>query len=126
MIGIIFSYYNVYWIDSIIGIIISFWIIYTGSKVVIESYEVLMDQSIDNESKLKIEEVIYNFSNNIKMGKMSSIPIGYKYIIVLTIYVDGMMPTYEAHNITKELQRQIKRKVKKIDRVIIHVNPNKN
>jgi len=123
LVSILFSLINIYWIDSVAGILISFWIIFTGLKIINESYDVLMDQSIDNDSKLQIENIIYQHSKEIEMGKMSSIPIGYKYIIVLTIYVDGKMSTKDAHEITKILQTNIKNQVKRVDRVIIHVNP---
>ncbi|MBQ6840873.1 MAG: cation transporter [Bacilli bacterium] len=123
LISIIFAFFNIYWLDSVVGILISCWIIYSGIKIITESYEVLMDQSIDQESREKIEYIIHNYSKDIDMGSMSSIPIGYKYIIVLTIYVDGNMTTRKAHDITKELQTKIKKQVKRVDRVIIHVNP---
>ena len=123
LISVIFAFYNIYWFDSISGIIISVWIIISGINLIIESYNVLMDQSIDLESTNKIKEIISNFSKEIKMGKMSSIPIGNKYIIVLTIFIDGKTSTLEAHSKTKLLQKEITKKIKKIDRVIIHVNP---
>lgn len=123
MISIVFSFFNIYWVDSIVAMLISCWIIYTGFNIVVESYDVLMDQSIDEESQRKIENIIKSYSKDIDMGRMSSMPIGYKYIVVLTITVDGDMTTREAHNITKILQNKIKRSVKLVDRVIIHVNP---
>lgn len=123
LISISLSYLNIYFLDSIVGISISIVIIITGLKIIFESYQVLIDQSIDEESKNKIVKTIESYSGSIKMGTMSSIPIGYKFIVVATIFVDGNMTTKEAHDITKILQKDIKRKISKIDRVIIHVNP---
>jgi len=123
LLGIVFSFFNIYWVDPIVGMLISCWIIYTGLKIVTESYDILMDQSIGEESKYKIEKIISNYREDIEMGSMSSIPIGYKYIVVLTIFVNGNMTTRDAHDITKELQTKIKNKIKEVDRVIIHVNP---
>ena len=123
LLSVLFSLFNIYWFDSIVGMLISCWIIYTGLKIVNESYDVLMDQSIDEDSKNKICSIINKYSKDIDMGSMSSIPIGYKYIVVLTIYVDGNMTTKKAHDITKDLQEKIKKNIKIVDRVIIHVNP---
>lgn len=123
LIGIIFSYYDIFLIDKLIGIGISLWIMLTGIKILHESYNVLLDQSIDLDSKLQIENIVNNYNDVVKMGKLSSMPIGDSYIIVLTIYVHGDMPTRDAHKITKEIQAKIKKKIKLIDRVIIHVNP---
>jgi len=125
LISIFFSFYNIYYIDVIVSVLISGWIILTGFTILVESYNVLMDQSIDEENKKQIIKLVQEYSPKIEMGKLSSVPIGYKYIILLTIYVDGNMPTIEAHNITKDLQSLIKEHIKLVDRVIIHVNPKK-
>lgn len=101
LIGIIFSYYDIFLIDKLIGIGISLWIMLTGIKILHESYNVLLDQSIDLDSKLQIENIVNNYNDVVKMGKLSSMPIGDSYIIVLTIYVHGDMPTRDAHKITK-------------------------
>lgn len=123
LISILFSYYKIYFVDGIMGILISAWIIYTGYKIVIESYDVLIDSSIGEESELVIKNIVCNYSKNIQMGQLGSVPIGDKYIIVLTIFVDGNMTVSLSHKITKDLTKIIKQKLKKVDRVIVHVNP---
>ena len=49
--AIFLTRYNIYFIDGIVGIGISIWIFIVGVKIYKESYDVLMDSSIDNESK---------------------------------------------------------------------------
>ena len=122
LVSIILSKYNIYFFDAVGGIIISCYIIYTGFRIVDESYKVLMDQSIDRENQSKIEDIINKYPK-VNIGTISSIPIGYKYIVVLTIYVNEDMRVIDAHKITKDLQKKIKQKVKIVDRVVIHVNP---
>lgn len=51
LISILFTLINIYWFDSIVGIIISVRICFTGVKIFMESYNVLMDISIDSETK---------------------------------------------------------------------------
>lgn len=122
-ISIILSLFNIYWVDGVVGILISLWIIYTGYQIVVESYDVLIDASLDIDSTNKIKDTVNNFSTDIKMGSMSSIPIGDKYIVVLTVFVDENMTVRESHDITKKLTMKIKQRIRKVDRVIIHVNP---
>ena len=43
LVSIIASLYGIFWLDGIVGICISAWICYTGIKIFIESYNVLMD-----------------------------------------------------------------------------------
>jgi len=122
-IAILLTKYNIYFIDGIVGIGISIWILLTGIKIYKESYDVLMDSSIDNESKKMILEIIKSSKSVKRIGNLYSIPIGYRYIVVLTIFVDGAMQTKESHDITEELEKKILKKIDKIERVIVHVEP---
>jgi len=122
-IAIVLTKYNIYFIDGIVGIGISIWILLTGIKIYKESYDVLMDSSIDNESKKMILEIIKGSKSVKRIGNLYSIPIGYRYIVVLTIFVDGAMQTKESHDITEELEKKILKKIDKIERVIVHVEP---
>ena len=122
-ISIILSLFGVYWVDGIVGIGISFWIFYTGIKIFIESYNVLMDKSINPKIKEKIYAIIVKFDGVKEIIGMHTIPTGYKYILVLTIGVDGKMETFKSHSIADKLQKEIEDKFDVIDRVIVHVEP---
>lgn len=122
-VAIILTKYNIYFIDGIVGIGISIWILLTGIKIYKESYDVLMDSSIDNESKKMILEIIKGSKSVKRIGNLYSIPIGYRYIVVLTIFVDGAMQTKESHDITELLEKRILKQIDKIERVIVHVEP---
>ena len=122
-ISIILSLFGVYWVDGIVGIGISFWIFYTGIKIFIESYNVLMDKSINPKIKEDIYKIIIKFDGVKEIIGMHTIPTGYKYILVLTIGVDGKMETFKSHSIADKLQKEIEDKFDVIDRVIVHVEP---
>ena len=122
-ISIILSLFGLYWVDGIVGIGISFWIFYTGIKIFIESYNVLMDKSINPKIKEDIYKIITEFDGVKEIVGMHTIPTGYKYILVLTIGVDGKMETFKSHTIADNLQKEIEFKFDVIDRVIVHVEP---
>lgn len=122
-ISIILSLFGIHWVDGIVGIGISFWIFYTGIKIFIESYNVLMDKSINPETKEEIYSIIVKFNGVKEIIGMHTIPTGYKYILVLTIGVDGKMETFKSHSIADKLQKEIEDKFDVIDRVIVHVEP---
>lgn len=122
-ISIILSLFGVYWVDGVVGIGISVWIFYTGMKIFIESYNVLMDKSINPQIKEKIYAIIVKFDGVKEIIGMHTIPTGYKYILVLTIGVDGKMETFKSHSIADKLQKEIEDKFDVIDRVIVHVEP---
>lgn len=122
LISILFTLINIYWFDSIIGIIISVWICFTGVKIFMESYNVLMDISIDSETKDIILNLSRNYSEIQKLDAISSTPVGYRYIVVLTIYVDGNMSTFDSHSLADKFEKDVN-SLDNIYKAIVHVNP---
>lgn len=122
LISTLLSLLNIYWFDGIVGIGISIWICYTGVKIFVESYNVLMDISIDSTTEKTILDLARSYKEIKKLDDISSTPVGYQYIIVLTIYVDGNMSTFDSHSLADSLEQDIT-KLDKIYKTIIHVNP---
>ena len=122
LISILLSLVGIYWFDGIVGIGISIWIFIAGLKIFMESCNVLMDISIDEETENLINDIAKKYPKILKMDKISSTPVGYQYIIVLTIYVDGNMSTFESHKLADNLETEIT-SLEKIYRTIVHVEP---
>lgn len=125
-IAIILTTINIYFFDGIVGLGISVWIFITGVKIYKESYDVLMDTSIDNKTKDVILRIIKSYDEIRRIGEFYSIPIGYKYVVVITIFVNGNLKTKNSHEITEEIEKEVKKKVCKIEQLIIHVEPYEN
>lgn len=123
LIAALLSYKNFFWFDGLVGIGISVWIGITGVKIFIESFNVLMDRAIDEQSKQKILDIIKEHPEIAKIQHFNSTPVGYQYQISLTIYVDGNLSTFESHDIANKLEKEICKKVQEIYLVVIHVNP---
>lgn len=123
LVSCILSIYGIYFLDGVVGIIISLWIMYTSIKLFIESYNVLMDKSISFETKNEVYEIIDRHKEIKKVIHFNSTPVGYKYQISFTIYVDGNMSTFDSHDIANKLEKEIIKEIDEIYLVIIHVNP---
>ena len=123
LISIILSYYGVYFVDGIVGIIIASFILITGIKIYRESYDVLMDKSISIETKKKVLDIIGNYDEIKKINHFNSTPVGYKYQISFTIFVDGNLSTFDSHKIADSLEKEISNKIDDIYLTVIHVNP---
>ena len=123
LISAILSKYNIYLFDSITGIGISIWIFITGIKIFKESYDVLMDKCIDNNTKDKVLKLIKNYPDIKKIQHFNSTPVGYRYQISFTIFVDGNMSTFDSHSIADKLEDEIEEKIPEIYLTVIHVNP---
>ena len=122
LISVLLTLVGIYWFDGIVGIGISLWIFYTGLTIFIESYNVLMDISIDPSTRNKILDMSKKYEGIQRIDNIYSSPVGYKYMVVLTICVDGNMTTFDSHNIADNLEKDIL-KLETIESVIIHVNP---
>lgn len=122
LISTLFALKGIYWIDGAVGLGIALWICYTGIKIFIESYNVLMDISIDENTKDIILDLVHNYKDIKHIENLYSTPSGYKYIVTLTIFVDGNMSTFDSHELADSLEQDIKALDNVYD-VIIHVNP---
>lgn len=123
LIACLLTLLNVYWFDGFVGSLISIWMIITSLKIFKESYDVLMDKSISLETKKKVYEIINSHEEIKKVIHFNSTPVGYKYQISFTIYVDGNLTTFQSHKIADDLEKEIGNKLDEIYLTVIHVNP---
>jgi cation diffusion facilitator family transporter len=123
LLSIVCSYYGIFYIDGIAGIIISLWIIYQAYGIFIESYDVLTDKSISKDAKEKVLKIVERHPEIKKTQHFNSTPVGYKYQISLTIFVDGNLSTFESHKIADDLEKEIDREIEEVFLTVIHVNP---
>lgn len=81
-----------------------------------------MDISIDSDTEKMILDLAYSYKDIKNIDNISSSPVGYQYVVVVTIYVDGNMSTFDSHRLADSLEKDIT-KLDKVYRTIIHVNP---
>ena len=122
LISSLLTLFNIYFFDGIVGICISIWICYTGFKIFIESYNILMDISIDEKTKKIILDELNSYENICDVISLLSAPIGSKYMIFITIAVDGNMSTFDSHTLADHLEKNISN-LNNIYTTIVHVEP---
>ena len=120
--SILLTFADIYWFDSIVGIGISIWICYTGVTIFIESYNVLMDISIDDKTKDLILELAHSYKEIQNIDDLVSSPVGDRYLIFITICLDGNMSTFESHELADSLENNINA-LDKVYKTVVHVNP---
>lgn len=123
LISCLCAVYNIYFLDGIVGILISVWIFISAIQIFRSSYDVLMDKSIDEDTKQRVFEIIDRHPEILKVIHFNSTPVGYRYQISFTIYVDGNLSTFESHAIADRLEDEIEELLEEIYLTIIHVNP---
>lgn len=122
LVSIIFGFFGIYWIDGVVGIGISIWILITGIGIFVESYNVLMDISLDEATKETIINLVKKHDDIKNCYNLYCTPVGYKYFVVFTIAVDGNMTTYESHKLANHLEKDVEQ-LEKIDKAVVHVHP---
>lgn len=123
LIAAICSLFGFTLVDGIVGLGISLWIIFTAMKIYIESYDVLMDKTISNETKDKVLAIIEEHEEVLKIQHFNATPVGYRYMVNFSIFVDGNLSTFESHDIANKLEKEIGKRVPEIYLTVIHVNP---
>lgn len=123
LISCLLTLVGIYIFDGIVGIGISLWMLITYVKIFIESYHVLMDKAMDEKTKELVYEIVKEHKEIIKTNHFNSTPVGYKYQISLTIFVDGNLSTFESHDIANRLEKEIIKRIDSVYLAVIHVNP---
>ena len=122
LISVLLTLFDIYWFDGVVGIGISIWIGYTGISIFLESYNVLMDISLDGKDKDIILDIINGCKEIKKIETISSVPIGAQYMVFVTICLDGNMSTFESHKLADDLEKNITA-LDVVYKTIVHVEP---
>ena len=81
-----------------------------------------MDISVDEKTKEIILDLVHNYKDIKSIDEISSTPVGYQYVIFLSIYIDGNMSTFESHKLADNLEKDVTN-LEKVYKTIVHVNP---
>lgn len=122
LISVLLTLKNIYWFDSLTGIGISIWIGFTGFSFFVESYNVLMDISVDDKTEDLILDIVNSYQDIKEVQSINSTPVGYKYIIVIVICVDGNMSTFDSHSLADSVERSVC-ELDNVYKTIVHVEP---
>ena len=123
LVAVLLSLCNIYFVDGLVGVFISIWIIITGIKIFKDSYDVLMDKTISNETKDKVLDIIKKHKEIVRINHFNATPVGYLYYVSFSIFVDGTLSTFDSHKIANDLEKEIDKEVPEIYLTVIHVNP---
>ena len=123
LISDILSSYNIKYIDGVVALLIGIWIIYTAITIFINSYDVLVDKTCPEEIKEKVLNIINKHKEIERINHFNATPVGYRYQVSFSIFVDGTLSTFASHEIANNLEKEIDRDVEEIYLTVIHVNP---
>ena len=112
---------SLFWVDPIIAICISIIIIITAIGITKESAEVLLDQSPNEETMIRINELSIKQEGVKKVGNIRARKIASNILLVdLDIYLDPKLTIQEGHEIVCEIEDVLKEKLP-IKYIQIHI-----
>lgn len=123
LVACLLSLEGIYFVDSVVGIGISIWIFIVALKIFLESYDVLMDKAMDTITRDKVYDIISKHKEIRRVNHFNATPVGYKYQISFTIFVDGNLSTFDSHSIANGLEKEIDKNIPEVYLTVIHVNP---
>lgn len=121
--GIFFSSIGYYFVDGLIGSIISLWIGGIGIQIAKKSYEILMDTDLSENLKQNIIEIVQQTPEVLHVDSIRAKPTGNQYIVILKISMEGNLTLNESHKIAGKIKEKILKELDYICDVIIHINP---
>lgn len=122
LISIVSGYFNIRFIDSIAGILISFWIAYTGFRIFTDAYSVLMDTNVDDKVMLEMNSIINKIPGVDHVDSIISKPVGLCFLLIVKVSVDANLTVYEGHEISSIIKDNLM-ELDHIEDVVVHVNP---
>lgn len=122
IIGIVMGYFGIAWVDGAVGIGISLWIFYTGIKIFISAFKVLMDTNIDPVFMENTTRLVAGIKGVDHIDSINAKPVGAGFILLIKVSVDGEMSVNESHKIASEIKAQVKN-IKGIKDAVVHINP---
>lgn len=81
-----------------------------------------MDVSLDTQTKETIMNLVKEHDEIKNCYNLYCTPMGYRYLVIFTIAVDGNMSTYDSHALANHLEKDVET-IDKIEKAVVHVHP---
>ena len=111
-------------IDRIAAVVMVAYIAKVGWDILKNSMRPLLDASVDPGTLQRIREVILSFKQVKEIKSIQARNSG-RYIFVHAHLVFGLKKFSPAHSLSEEIERAVQKEIPRVDRMIIHYEPQK-
>ncbi len=122
-IGVLGAKYEIYILDGLAGLAVCAIIVKIGIEIFIDCFQQLIDVSIHIDEIDNIKDTIINKTKTENISDIRTRQHGTKVFVDVKICVNPEISVYEGHEIAKSVENIIKKEIKNVKDVIIHVNP---
>ncbi len=113
-------------IDPVLGIILSIYIAFLGTRSIINTADEMLDKSLDERDIVEIKNILYSYASHyIEFHELRTRKAGKKKFLDLHLVFHPREKLMDIHRICDEIEEKIKEKVKNID-ITIHPEPYEN
>lgn len=127
LLGLIFSQVlNIGTIDLIFAFLVGLWIMRTGIEIFMETNTELMDGMDDKTAYFQVFDAVSVIPGALNPHRTRIRKFANYYIIDLDIEVDPSLTVAEAHIISQKVEEAIKRRLKNVYDIMVHIEPEGN
>lgn len=123
LIAIICSLFGIGWLDGLVGIVISAWIIYSGFTIIRDSSGVLMDKNAGTDLLDNCVQAIAEIEGIDHVDSVNAKPVGAKFLLVVKVSVNREMNVLRSHEIAGEIKQMLLNNHTDVEDVLVHINP---
>lgn len=121
LISIFAGFFGIYLVDVVGGIVIAFWIAFTGFQIFSSAYSVLMDTNIDPALMNEFSDLVEDVEGVDHIDAITAKPVGLNFLLIVKISVDANMTVYDGHKVAHRV-RKILEQIDHVEEVIVHIN----
>ncbi|MEO0086920.1 MAG: cation diffusion facilitator family transporter [candidate division WOR-3 bacterium] len=110
-------------LDPIISFVLIIIILITGMKIFIKESKILIDTQIEEKERERIEKIIRESEGGRYAHDIRTRKSGGKIFIDFHLSLDKEHNLFSAHELTENLEKEIKEKIDNVEEVFIHIEP---
>ena len=110
-------------LDPIASMVIALLIIKSAVEVFLSSYNILMDASVDKQTRKALKEAINADPGVQRIDLLRTRSVGSGYWVEVEICCCRHLHLHEAHDIAERLHDRIEAEFRKVRHVMVHTNP---
>jgi len=127
LLGLIFSQVlNIGIIDLVFAFLVGLWIMRTGIEIFMETNTELMDGMDDKTAYFQVFDAVAAVPGALNPHRTRIRKFANYYLIDLDIEVDPRLSVAEAHIISQKVEEAIKRRLKNVYDIMVHIEPEGN
>jgi cation diffusion facilitator family transporter len=117
-------FFQIPFLDSLIALLVSLWVIWVAVKIFIETNLELMDGNIEKRTYEKVFELVESVAGVRNPHRMRIRRIGHKLMINIDIELDGDMTLRHAHELSHTVEHRIREGLQDtVFDVVLHIEP---